>query len=61
MNPNHINSWRQTIGNVVFDHQYDMGGHFASFERPNELVDDLRKMYGRGGPAFGVVKSASGY
>jgi len=54
-------NWMQTIGNVVFMSEHDSGGHFAAFERPNELVGDLRKMFGKGGPAYGVVEGRNGY
>ncbi|KAK1220537.1 hypothetical protein PQX77_016677 [Marasmius sp. AFHP31] len=47
--------------NVVFESAHDSGGHFAAHEKPVELVDDLRKMFGRGGPAFGVVSGKDGY
>ena len=43
----------------VFEH--DKGGHFAAFEVPEYLADDLRNMFGIGGPAFGVVPGKSGY
>jgi hypothetical protein len=33
----------------------DSGGHFAAYEKPEVLVDDLRKMFRKGGPAAGVV------
>ncbi|TFK52704.1 alpha/beta-hydrolase [Heliocybe sulcata] len=54
-------SWIRTVGNVVFQSEHTAGGHFAAFERPRELVDDLRKMYGRGGPAYGAVAGMHGY
>ncbi|KAJ3516693.1 hypothetical protein NLJ89_g961 [Agrocybe chaxingu] len=41
--------------NLVFESEHERGGHFAAHEQPKELVDDLRKMFGKGGPAFGVV------
>ncbi|KAF9474191.1 alpha/beta-hydrolase [Pholiota conissans] len=47
--------------NLVFESQHESGGHFAAHEKPNELVGDLRKMFGKGGPAFGVVPGKSGY
>jgi len=53
--------WSRTLGNVVFESEHDSGGHFAAFEKPNELVADLRKMYGKGGPAFHVVSGKNGY
>ena len=47
--------------NMVFQSQHDSGGHFASHEKPQELVGDLRKMFGKGGPAYGVVPGKAGY
>jgi hypothetical protein len=41
--------------------RHDKGGHFAAHEVPELLVDDLRKMFGKGGPAFGVVSGNKGY
>jgi hypothetical protein len=49
------------MGNIVFDGEHESGGHFAAYERPQDLADDLRKMFGKGGPAFGVVSGKSGY
>jgi len=54
-------SWIRTIQNVVFVSEHQKGGHFAAYEQPEELVGDLRKMFGKGGPAFGVVKDFNGY
>ncbi|KAG6812504.1 hypothetical protein H0H92_002503 [Tricholoma furcatifolium] len=47
--------------NLVFEADHDEGGHFAAYEKPDLLVGDLRKMFGRGGGAFQVVKDKSGY
>jgi hypothetical protein len=46
---------------VVFESVHESGGHFAAYERPKELVEDLRKMFGKGGPAFAVVTSHNGF
>ncbi|PPR05383.1 hypothetical protein CVT24_007997 [Panaeolus cyanescens] len=46
---------------LVFLADHESGGHFAAHERPNELVDDLRKMFGKGGPAFKAVRGKIGY
>ncbi|EIM87325.1 epoxide hydrolase [Stereum hirsutum FP-91666 SS1] len=54
-------SWVHTIGNVVFESEHEYGGHFASYENPEGLVDDLRKMFGKKGRAFGVVPGRIGY
>ncbi|KAJ3762718.1 Alpha/Beta hydrolase protein [Lentinula raphanica] len=50
-----------TIGNVKFQAEHPIGGHFAAYERPDDLVGDLRKMFGKNGPAFGVVPGKDGY
>ena len=49
------------LGKVVFGRERKKGGHFAAFERPDALAEDLRKMYGKGGGAFGVVPGKNGY
>ena len=46
---------------LVFESEHKSGGHFASTEKPMELVADLRRMFGKGGPAFGVVPGKTGY
>jgi len=45
----------------IFVVEHDSGGHFAAYERPKELVADVRKMFGKGGPAYGVVNGRNGY
>ncbi|THG92757.1 hypothetical protein EW026_g8256 [Hermanssonia centrifuga] len=54
-------TWARTMGNVVFESEHNKGGHFAAYEQPQALVDDLRAMFGKGGKAFGVVKGKDGY
>lgn len=54
-------SWGRTLGNVVFESEYQKGGHFAAWERPDAIAGDLRKMFGRGGGAERVVKGKHGY
>ncbi|KAJ4482519.1 Alpha/Beta hydrolase protein [Lentinula aciculospora] len=51
----------ENTGNLVFQTEHSSGGHFAAYERPEELVGDLRKMFGKQGPAFGVVPGKNGY
>ncbi|EKM79128.1 hypothetical protein AGABI1DRAFT_85025 [Agaricus bisporus var. burnettii JB137-S8] len=46
---------------LVFESRHEKGGHFASVEHPDLLVGDMRKMFGKGGPAFGVVSSHNGF
>ncbi|KAL0567476.1 hypothetical protein V5O48_014511 [Marasmius crinis-equi] len=47
--------------NLVFHARHDRGGHFAASEVPDLLAGDLRKMFGKGGPAYGVVSGKDGY
>ncbi|OBZ71357.1 putative epoxide hydrolase [Grifola frondosa] len=54
-------SWARTIGKVVFEAEHTSGGHFAAVEKHEELVGDLRKMFAKKGPAYGVVRGKSGY
>ncbi|OTB07988.1 hypothetical protein M426DRAFT_317495 [Hypoxylon sp. CI-4A] len=54
-------TWVRTLGNVVYEKEHDSGGHFAAWERPDDIVTDVREMFGKGGGAFGVVKGATGY
>ena len=53
--------WCNSLGNLVYVSEHLKGGHFAAHEVPELLVDDIRKMFGIGGPAFGVVAGKSGY
>jgi hypothetical protein len=47
--------------NVVFVGEHARGGHFAAHEQPAALAGDLRAMFGRNGPAYGVVPGHDGY
>lgn len=49
------------MANVVVRFNHEKGGHFAAHEVPELLAGDLRKMFGIGGPAFGVVTGKSGF
>ena len=49
------------LGKVVFHAEHDKGGHFAAYEQPELLAGDLRRMFGKGGPAYNVVEGKSGY
>ena len=37
---------------IVIESKHESGGHFAAYEQPEALVSDLRKMFGRSGPAM---------
>ena len=49
------------MGPIVFWKDHDRGGHFAAWERPDAIVDDLRTMFSRSGGAYGVVQGKDGY
>lgn len=49
------------MGNLVSISHHEMGGHFAAYEQPEALVGGVRKMFEKGGPAFGVVPGKTGY
>ncbi|KAF9073129.1 Alpha/Beta hydrolase protein [Rhodocollybia butyracea] len=54
-------SWYPHVGNVVFEAEHNVGGHFAALEQPEQLVADLQQMFGKGGSAYGVVPGRDGY
>lgn len=56
-----ICSWIRRGNRIVAEFEHDSGGHFAAHEKPNELANDLRKMFGKGGGAYGVVPGKDGY
>jgi len=41
--------------------EHEEGGHFAGWEKPELIVEDLKAMFGKGGGAFGVVEGRNGY
>lgn len=49
--------WYHGLGPIAFEKQHKDGGHFAAFERPKELAEDLRTMFGRNGGAYSVTKT----
>lgn len=55
-----IYRWTRTP-NLVFESEHEHGGHFAAYEQPEELVKDLRRMFGKNGPTYGVVAGKLGY
>ncbi|KAN0088172.1 Alpha/Beta hydrolase fold [Tylopilus felleus] len=54
-------AWIRRSNRIVAEFEHDSGGHFAAHEKPNELAQDLRKMFGKGGGAYGVVPGKDGY
>ena len=53
-------AWGHTLGRVVQQSEFEKGGHFAAYEMPEELAGDLKKMFGKGGPGYGVVTGKDG-
>ncbi|TFL02307.1 Alpha/Beta hydrolase protein [Pterulicium gracile] len=56
----HPITWIRNVHNLVFTSEYERGGHFASYERPDAIASDLRSMFGKEGPTHGVVKGLNG-
>jgi len=54
-------AWVRRDNHVVSESHHKSGGHFAAYEKPDELADDLRKMFGKGSVAYGVVPGKTGY
>ncbi|KAK7953029.1 hypothetical protein PG988_013723, partial [Apiospora saccharicola] len=52
-------TWTRTGGRVVFEKTHPGGGHFPAWEKPDVIVKDLREMFGKNGPAAGVIKGSS--
>lgn len=48
-------TWGRTLGSVVFESQKTQGGHFAAWEIPDEIVADLRSMFGKGGKCYRIT------
>lgn len=47
--------WAHTLGPVAFESEKQDGGHFLAHERPQHIADDLRAMFGPGGPCAGIT------
>ncbi|KAI1007112.1 hypothetical protein K3495_g1111 [Podosphaera aphanis] len=54
-------TWCRTLGPVVFEAEYDTGGHFYATEHPERLAQDLQRFLGKEGGAYKVIKDKSGY
>jgi hypothetical protein len=54
-------TWAAALGPVVRQSQHAHGGHFAAWEVPDVIVQDLNAMFGRGGPCFGLIPGKNGY
>ncbi|KAJ5290641.1 uncharacterized protein N7443_010894 [Penicillium atrosanguineum] len=54
-------TWAATLGPVVRQSEHDHGGHFAAWEVPDVIVQDLQAMFEKGGPCFGIIPGKMGY
>ena len=54
-------AWWSTLGPIVYSKSYGKGGHFAAWERPEDVAEALNEMFAKGDGAEGVVKGRSGY
>jgi microsomal epoxide hydrolase len=54
-------TWLRAIGNIVRETEFEKGGHFAAWEMPQGLVQDLRAFMGRSGEAYAVVTNKDGF
>jgi pimeloyl-ACP methyl ester carboxylesterase len=55
-------AWGRAIGNVVRESEFESGGHFAAWEKPEELAADLKALFSKEkGEAFAVVQGRDGY
>ena len=52
-------TWGRTLGPVVFESEKTKGGHFAAWEMPEEVVADLRSMFGKGGKCYRITNAGS--
>jgi hypothetical protein len=39
--------WNQSLGPIVLESEHERGGHFAAWEQPDAIVQDLRSMFGK--------------
>jgi hypothetical protein len=53
--------WTRRLGRIVFERRHDRGGHFAAYEQPAALVQDLREMFKKDGSAYAAVARKTGY
>jgi microsomal epoxide hydrolase len=54
-------SWIQAAGNVVRETTFDRGGHFAAWEVPALLAQDVKAFVSKAGEGYGAVSGKDGY
>ena len=53
--------WARQLGTIVHESESERGGHFAAWEKPEFIADDLKQMFGKEGGAYGVIKGKHSY
>ncbi|EPS29616.1 hypothetical protein PDE_04566 [Penicillium oxalicum 114-2] len=48
-------TWAAGLGPVVQQTEHERGGHFAAWEVPDAILQDLRAMFGKNGPCHAVL------
>lgn len=54
-------SWAAVLGQIVRESHHTRGGHFAAWEVPEVIVEDLQAMFKKGGPCYWAVAGKDGY
>jgi hypothetical protein len=54
-------TWAAGLGPVVRQSEHSDGGHFAAWEVPESIAQDLRAMFSKDGPCYKVVTGQTGY
>ncbi|MCJ1327610.1 hypothetical protein MMC10_004281 [Thelotrema lepadinum] len=54
-------AWNATLGPIARSAVFEHGGHFATWERPEAIVSELRAMLGKGEAGEGCVSGRGGY
>lgn len=54
-------TWAAALGPVVRQSEHSRGGHFAAWEVPDAIVEDLWAMFSEGGPCHGVIPNRDGH
>ncbi|KAK4635987.1 Putative epoxide hydrolase [Fulvia fulva] len=49
-------TWGRTLGPVVYESRKLRGGHFAAWEHPNQIIEDLLNMFGKNGKCYQIVR-----
>lgn len=55
------NTWNATLGTVCYERTHKKSGHFAAWECPEAIAEDVRNMFKKDGPCYGIVSGKDGY